>query len=372
MEEPTPTLPESTCRNCGSVVALEPKGEIVIKREVDGDFRHGGPRYETIVSISVCRFCEQPTVWTYVWGRDTYEQFANQRLYPPPRDDSALPPRARARLDEALRVKRINPDLYAVAIGRVLETICSEEGVTGRDLAAKLRELAIARAIPGPLLDIADELRRLRNLGAHDAEVTVAHEDVELIESLAESLLEYLYRGPARLAAIREALDEREVDLRRRAAERRVERKERWTREELLTQIEERRGAAEADVARRLFAWVDARGDLTEFYGKGKKDGSFQAGYQDTARYLFPFALYGYGRVEIHFQYIQRQPSFSDEQSRRELLGRLNMIPGVSIGDDMLSKRPSISLQVLTDQAAFERLTATLDWAFQRASDSSR
>jgi hypothetical protein len=371
VEEPTPTLPESICRNCGADVALEPKGEIVVKREIDGDVRRGGPRYETIVAVSLCRFCEQPSVWRYVWGRDTYEQFADQRLYPPARDDSALPARVRARLDEALQVKRINADLYAVAVGRVLETICSEEGIAGRGLAGSLRELAIARAIPGPLLDIADELRRLRNLGAHDAEMAVVQEDVPLIEALADSLVEYLYRGPARLAAIREALDEREADLVRQAAERRVERKERWTRDELLAQIEERRGAAEAHVARRLFAWVDARGDLVEFYGLGKKDGSFQAGYNDQAKYLFPFALYGYGRIEIHFHYIQRQPSFAEEQSRRELLGRLNMIPGVRIGEEMLTKRPSIPLEVLTDNDAFERFTTTLDWTFKRAADSS-
>jgi hypothetical protein len=127
---------------------------------------------------------------------------------------------------------------------------------------------------------------------------------------------------------------------------------------------------AETDVTRRLFTWADARGDLVEKYGSGKEDGSFQAGYQDDAREFFPFALYGYGKIEIQFQYIQRHPSFAGEEARRELLGRLNLIPGVSIGDDMLSKRPSISLAVLTDAAAFARFTGTLDWALRRASEA--
>lgn len=191
----------------------------MIKQEVDGDFQRGGPVYDTLVSVFVCQICEQPTVWSYVWGRDTYEQFGDQRIYPPARDDAMLPPRVRVRLDEALRVKRINPDLYAVAIGRVLETVCNEEGASGGDLAAKLRDLTRRRGIPGPLSDIADQLRQLRNLGAHDAEVAVAQEDVHSIEELAESLLEYLYRGPAKLTEVRQALEQRRSQLLRGSVE---------------------------------------------------------------------------------------------------------------------------------------------------------
>jgi hypothetical protein len=102
-----------------------------------------------------------------------------------------------------------------------------------------------------------------------------------------------------------------------------------------------------------------------------KKDGSFQAGYRDGSGSFFPFALYGYGRIEIQFQYIQREPAFADEQARRELLGKLNNVPWVNIGEEMLSKRPSIPLESLADEAAFQRFTATLDWAFERASGGS-
>jgi len=322
--------------------------------------------------VSLCRVCDQPAVWKFVWGVDTYEQFDDQRLYPAARDDTALPSRVQERLGEALRVKRIDAGFYAVAIGRVLETICNEEGASGRNLDAKLRNLATTHSIPGPLLEITDELRKLRNLGAHDDDMAVAHEDVPLIEALAESLLEYLYRGPARLAAIREALVEREAALLQDAVRRRAERNEPWTRKEILAQIKHRRGTSALRVAERLFAWVDKRGDLTAFYGSGKKDGSFQAGFDDEGRYLFPFALYGYGRIEVHFQYIKRQPAFAGESPRRELLSRLNKIAGVSIGEEMLDKRPSIPLEALVESEAFNRFTATLDWAFQRASDHGR
>jgi hypothetical protein len=43
----------------------------------------------------------------------------------------------------------------------------------------------------------------------------------------------------------------------------------------------------------------------------------------------------------------------------------------VEISDDMLTKRPSMQPRILASEAAFERFTATLDWAFKRASDGS-
>ena len=126
-------------------------------------------------------------------------------------------------------------------------------------------------------------------------------------------------------------------------------------------------------MAERLFAWVDKRGDLTEFYGSGKKDGSFQAGFDDDGRYLFPFALYGYGRIEIHFQYIKRssRPSREKPIVSARLLSRLYKIPGVSIGEDMLKRRPSIPLDALVEPEAFNQFKATLDWAFHRVRPST-
>jgi hypothetical protein len=142
----------------------------------------------------------------------------------------------------------------------------------------------------------------------------------------------------------------------------------RWTRETILEQLREYRNDAEATLGSRLFDWVRARGDLTEWYGSGKKDGSFQAGYPDTPRYLFPFALYGYGRVEVQFQYMMRRKPFDREGLRRELLDKLNAIPGVELGEDTLMRRPSIQLETLLRSGSLEQFTSAMDWAFAEAS----
>ena len=76
-------------------------------------------------------------------------------------------------------------------------------------MIAKLDDLVNKGKLPKPLADAAHELRKLRNLGAHDTEVEVAPDDVALIEALADAILEYLYRAPAAVAAVRAGLAER-------------------------------------------------------------------------------------------------------------------------------------------------------------------
>jgi hypothetical protein len=90
-----------------------------------------------------------------------------------------------------------------------LETVANEEGAEGDDLFEKLDDLARKGRIPEPLAEAAHELRRLGNLGAHDAAIDLGPDDVPAIEDLADAFLEYLYRAPAKVAAVRASVEER-------------------------------------------------------------------------------------------------------------------------------------------------------------------
>jgi hypothetical protein len=140
----------------------------------------------------------------------------------------------------------------------------------------------------------------------------------------------------------------------------------RWDRESVLAELELQRGRDEAAVGRRIFDWVDRRGDLRSYFGSGRKDGSFQAGLDQPAR-LFPFVLYTYGRVEIQFEYMRRRAPFDARELREELRRRLNSIDGVEIPLDATDKRPSIPLALMVDAAALEQLLKVLDWTFAQA-----
>lgn len=143
--------------------------------------------------------------------------------------------------------------------------------------------------------------------------------------------------------------------------------KTRWDRTSIIARLEEQRGAQAAEVAQRLFEWVDARGDLTYNFGAGTKDGSFQAGYWDKSRYLWPFVLYTYGRVEIQFQHIAKRSPFDAETAREELRAKLDAIPGVELPPIADAKRPSLDLLALAAGDSFTMFTEAMDWAFAQA-----
>jgi hypothetical protein len=138
---------------------------------------------------------------------------------------------------------------------------------------------------------------------------------------------------------------------------------ERWTRERIIEELRERHGPRLVAVAEALFAWARERG-LREWFGSGTKDGSYEAGVQEGERYLWPFALYTYGRVEIHFQYLARRPPFEAHDLREQLRQRLNDVPGIELDEGDLERRPSFPLELLAEPAARERFLAAMDWAF--------
>jgi len=140
----------------------------------------------------------------------------------------------------------------------------------------------------------------------------------------------------------------------------------------VLHELEAKRGKAERDVAWRVLEWANKRGDLRLWFGSGQKDGSFQAGLDDASGYLFPFALYTYGRVEIQFQWMLRRAPFDAPERRVELQRKLNTIPGVEIPDGGLDRRPSIPLEALTNENAVEAFLATMDWTFEQARAAGR
>jgi hypothetical protein len=146
----------------------------------------------------------------------------------------------------------------------------------------------------------------------------------------------------------------------------------RWDRDSVLHELEAKRGKAESDVARQVLKWAERRRDLRLWFGSGQKDGSFQAGLDDASAYLFPFALYTYGRVEIQFQWMLRRPPFDAPELRIELQQKLNSIPGVEILDAGLDKRPSIPLAALTDANALEMFLSAMDWSFEQARAAGR
>lgn len=142
-----------------------------------------------------------------------------------------------------------------------------------------------------------------------------------------------------------------------------------WDENSFFHELEDRRGAEEAAVARELLKWGKTR-TTRIWWGKGGADGSFfpDLSYKgNTATGLRVFAVYTNGVVEIQFQHLQAKPPFDSDNERLELLSRLNEIPDIDISTDKLTKRPWFRLSVLQNEDALKSFLGTLDWTVQRA-----
>ena len=63
---------------------------------------------------------------------------------------------------------------------------------------------------------------------------------------------------------------------------------------------------------------------------------------------------------------MKRNPPFSDESKRREILCRLNQIPGIELPADNIDKYPSFDLAVLADEQVRNQFLNVIEWAVDR------
>jgi hypothetical protein len=162
-----------------------------------------------VFELLVCPACQGVTLRRYYYHelRDP-EEWPLDVLYPqaekvPP----GLPVKIEAAYQEAARVKNV-PNAYAVLLGRLLEMVCEDRQAVGNTLARKLDNLAARGEIPGPLAEIAHNLRSLRNIGAHAGPVDLTAGEIPLLDDLCRAVLEYVYSAPHLVERVKKRLDE--------------------------------------------------------------------------------------------------------------------------------------------------------------------
>lgn len=113
-------------------------------------------------------------------------------------------------------------------------------------------------------------------------------------------------------------------------------------------------------VARRLLEWCRAR--FTRIWFGSGNFGSFVPVINQSGRDHQPFAVFPKGSIEIYFYWFQYKEPFSNLELRNELREMLNSIPGVSITEDKLAKRPNIKIDLLKPEPSFQLFTEIFDW----------
>ena len=174
----------------------------------------------TVFRVLVCSLCNEPTLEQsrieYSFERDgdgtglTIPIAAEKKiLYPGAKTTKALPdiPTMIAKEYEAtLRVRDVSSNACAVLARRTLEAIFIHQGATGGSLYQKIDTLLKSTSIPPLLADVAHIGRHIGNLGAHFEKGEATDEDVAVMLDFLETILEYLYVIPAKVAVVKARL----------------------------------------------------------------------------------------------------------------------------------------------------------------------
>jgi hypothetical protein len=209
------------CGHCGREGTVARKEDVVLSRKIETAYSGNETReidVARIASIGVCSGCDQLTLETYIWVDEFMESPDDTTVtvvYPKEREIADLPDRVRERYSAMLELQHA-PDAFAVRAGRLLEAVCLERGIPRSekrpDLSHRIDGLIKAAKVPKALTDQAHLVRRYRNLGGHDNGWDVEEEDVPLIRRFVETLLDFLYWGPANLARVNAEFERREVE----------------------------------------------------------------------------------------------------------------------------------------------------------------
>jgi hypothetical protein len=145
--------------------------------------------------------------------------------------------------------------------------------------------------------------------------------------------------------------------------------KKQWDENSFFEDLESRRGPVETDVARKILDWAKVK-KLRFWWGNGNTDGSVYPILDYNDRTYYPIGIWSYGKVEIQFQYLKRNPPFDTMEKRMEFLDLLNQIPGFNIPADAISRRPNIYLAVLKNENALNQFLGILNWVIHEIKKS--
>jgi hypothetical protein len=118
-------------------------------------------------------------------------------------------------------------------------------------------------------------------------------------------------------------------------------------------------------VARTILDWSKSKVTRID-WGTGTQAGSFIPVLEHDGIEHFLFTVYTYGNFETSFQHYLRRPPFTSQALRLEKLQRLNAIPGVSLPEDGITRRPSFPLELLAKDGRTEALLGVYDWVLEQ------
>lgn len=185
------------CHHCGNQAPMDIVASHFLSTAPDDDY-YPYPDEGYCYELLMCLACSEVTLRKYFYREHyEYEDVTFKTLYPSSSFRlSGLPHRIQHSYEVSLKVRAIDPNAYAVLLGRILEMVCEDREASGSSLQKRLEDLAVKGEIPDRLVEVAHNLRQLRNVGAHASLVELTRDEVPILDDLCKAILEYVYNIP--------------------------------------------------------------------------------------------------------------------------------------------------------------------------------
>ncbi len=138
-----------------------------------------------------------------------------------------------------------------------------------------------------------------------------------------------------------------------------------WDEQSFFQELQANRGVEEAQAARKILEWAQAQG-LRIWWGKGAKNGHLYPMLEFEGGAQYTVIVSTWGGIEVPFYRMKTQPPFEDETLRRQLLERLNRVPGVKYPESAINGIPNSSLAILKKPEGMTAYLSALDWMLEQ------
>jgi hypothetical protein len=141
-----------------------------------------------------------------------------------------------------------------------------------------------------------------------------------------------------------------------------------WDEQSFFEEIANRNGEEVRKVANEIYEWITLK--VTKiWWGKGKRSGSYVPVLEIDSVGHVPFSVWTYGTIEINFQHYLNKPVFKEEERRVELMSKLNLISGVDIKKEQITKRPNIKLEWLIPEGNLDLFFDAYQWYIDKITE---
>lgn len=150
----------------------------------------------TEYTFAYCSNCGKPSLFYREDMGDGFDKDSYYRLYPAQERHIGyrLPEVVRQSYEEAVRCESARSWMACVVmVGRTLEAVCKEFDPGARSILKGLKSMYDKGIISQELLDWANELRVLRNLGAHATSEPINRTDAKSALDFLQAIIEILY-----------------------------------------------------------------------------------------------------------------------------------------------------------------------------------